>query len=386
MDKLGVTVVSTLWLAMAGGAGGAGGCGAAESTASDSAAVAPPPATLPGAHTNGAAGSGSTLIAMSMPVTPMRTAAPLPTSTANPAVPAPGAAVPMTGGAQVPPATPTTTPPPPVMTTPMMQTPATPPPRVPGQGTCLQGSGGYDKDGPYGAALTMDVELSGLGPYTIFYPANLEAECKHPIVSWGNGTGVTGSATYSAYHRRAASWGIVTIASHNENAGSMKFIEGGIDYLLAENAKPGSPFEGKLSDRAGVSGHSQGGIAATTAATHPKVQAEVCVQGGGFGVPASVAFMCQTGVDDFLRGMCTGTYNSAAGPSFLLDHQMADHISTPTFGLSTSEPGMQYVRTATAWFRCWLADDETACALFQGNTSAPVCGESMWATCSSRNL
>jgi hypothetical protein len=261
-----------------------------------------------------------------------------------------------------------------------------PAPRVPGQGTCLQGSGGYDKDGPYGAALTMDVEVAGLGPYTIFYPANLEADCPHPIVSWGNGTGVTGSTTYSAYHRRAASWGIVTIASHNDNAGSMAFIEGGIDYLIAENAKAGSIFQGKLSDRAGVAGHSQGGIAATTAATHPKVQAEVCVQGGGFGVPANVAFMCQTGVDDFLRSMCTSTYNSAAGPSFLLDHQMADHVSTPTFGLSTSEPGMQYVRTATAWFRCWLADDESACAVFQGGMAAPVCGESMWATCSSRNL
>jgi hypothetical protein len=262
-----------------------------------------------------------------------------------------------------------------------------PAPRVPGQGTCLQGSGGYDKDGPYGAPLTMDVELpNGLGPYTIFYPAKLETDCPHPIVSWGNGTGVTGSATYAAYHRRAASWGIVTIASHNSNAGSMAFIEGGIDYLLAENAKPGSVFEGKLSDRAGVSGHSQGGIAATTAAKHPKVQAEVCVQGGGSGVPANVAFMCQTGVDDFLRSMCTGTYNSASGPSFLLDHQMADHVSTPTFGLSTSEPGMQYVRTATAWFRCWLADDETACAVFKGGTSSPVCGESMWATCDSRNL
>lgn len=289
-------------------------------------------------------------------------------------------------GAPVPPVTAPMMPAP-MMPAPMMPAPMMPAPRVPGQGTCLQGSGGYDKDGPYGPALTMDVELpNGLGPYTIFYPANLEADCPHPIVSWGNGTGVTGSGTYAAYHRRAASWGIVTIAAHNSNAGSMRYIEGGIDYLIAENEKAGSVFQGKLSDRAGVAGHSQGGIAATTAASHPKVQAEVCVQGGGFGVPAHVAFMCQTGVEDFLRGMCTGTYNSAAGPSFLLDHQMADHVSTPTFGLSTSEPGMQYVRTATAWFRCWLADDETACALFQGGTSAPVCGESMWATCDSRNF
>jgi hypothetical protein len=297
--------------------------------------------------------------------------APLPTPTPGAA----GAASPVPG-APVPPAVP-----------PMMPAPMMPAPRVPGQGTCLQGSGGYDSDGPYGAALTMDVELpGGLGPYTIFYPSSLEADCPHPIVSWGNGTGVTGSTTYAAYHRRAASWGIVTIASHNDNAGNMAFLEGGIDYLLAENANASSMFFGKLSDRAGVAGHSQGGIAATTAASHPNVQAEVCVQGGGFGVSANVAFMCQTGVDDFLRSMCTSTYGSAAGPSFLLDHQMADHVSTPTFGLTTSEPGMQYVTTATAWFRCWLADDESACAHFQGGASAPVCAASMWATCESRNF
>jgi hypothetical protein len=252
-------------------------------------------------------------------------------------------------------------------------------------GTCLQGSGGYENDGPYGVA-NMDVELpNGLGPYTIFYPAQMETDCPHPIAAWGNGTGVTGSATYAAYHRRAATWGIVTIAAHNSNAGSMSYLEGGLDYLIAENKNPSSMFYNKLSDRAGVAGHSQGGIAATTAARHPNVQAEVCVEGGGFGVSANVAFLCQTGVDDFLRSMCTSTYMGAAGPSFLLDHQMADHITTPTIGLTTSEAGQQFVRTATAWYRCWLADDETACALFQGATP-PVCGDSDWATCSSRNF
>lgn len=259
-------------------------------------------------------------------------------------------------------------------------------PRVPGMGTCLQGSGNYEADGPYQVA-NMDVTLPGtLGPYTIFYPSNMESECKHPIVAWGNGTGVTGSATYAAYHRRAASWGIVTIAAHNENAGEMKFLEGGIDYLLAQNEEAGSMFFGKLSDRAGVGGHSQGGFAATTATAHPNVQAEVCVQGGGFSIPSRVAFLCQTGVDDFVRSQCTSAYMGAQGPSFLLDHEMADHISTPTIGLTTSEAGQEYVRSSTAWYRCWLADDEAACALFQGGANAPICSSTTWATCASRNL
>jgi hypothetical protein len=284
------------------------------------------------------------------------------------------------------PTMPAPTMPAPTMPAPTMPAPTMPAPRMPGMGTCLQGSGNYEADGPYQVA-NIDVMLPApLGTYTIFYPSNMEAECKHPIVAWGNGTGVTGSATYAAYHRRAASWGIVTIASHDDNAGEMKFLEGGLDYLLAQNNDAGSMFFGKLSDRAGVGGHSQGGFAATTATAHPNVQAEVCVQGGGFSVPSRVAFMCQTGVEDFVRSQCTSAYMGAQGPSFLLDHEMADHISTPTIGLSTSEAGQQYVRTSTAWYRCWLADDEAACAIFQGGASAPVCGDSMWATCSSRNL
>jgi hypothetical protein len=260
------------------------------------------------------------------------------------------------------------------------------PPPTPGEGTCLQGSGDYMGEGPYQVAM-FDVDLpGGLGPFTVFHPTNLESDCPHPIAAWGNGTSVTGSRTYAAYHRHAASWGIVTIAAHDPNAGSMPFLEGGLDYLLAENENPQSMFFGKLSERAGVAGHSQGGFAATTATSHPNVQAEVCVQGGGFRVPQHVAFLCQTGVDDFVRSQCTSTYEGAAGPSFLLDHTMADHISTPTIGLTTSEAGMQYVRTSTAWYRCWLADDENACALFAGNTSAPVRGDASWATCGSRNL
>ncbi len=267
-----------------------------------------------------------------------------------------------------------------------MGAPMEPPPRVPGDGTCLQGAGDFSGEGPY-QITQYDVDLGGgLGGYTVFHPVNLEAACPHPIVSWGNGTGVTGSTTYGAYHRHAASWGIVTIAAHNANAGSMPFIEAGIDYLLAQNDDAASPLFGKLSTRAGVSGHSQGGIAATSATSHPNVEAEVCVQGGGFGVPANVAFMCQTGVEDFLRGMCTSTYQSAAGPSFLLDHQTADHIGTPTIGLTTSEPGGQYVRTSTAWFRCWLADDATACDLFGAGAGSPICSQSDWATCDSRNF
>jgi len=259
-----------------------------------------------------------------------------------------------------------------------------PPPASKGK-SCLQGtSNDYKQNGPY-QVRQKDVTIEGLGAYTIFFPANMDAECGHPFVAWGNGTGVAGSAIYAHWQRHAASWGIVVIASHSASAAAGRILEGALDYLLKENENAGSDFAGKLSDRAGVAGHSQGGIAATAAARHPNVKAEVCVQGGGF-PPPNVAFMCQTGTGDFLRGMCTSAFNSAKGPSFLADLQGADHISTPTLLGAVTPQGAEFVRTYTAWFRCHLGEDANACKLFTGETPA-VCGQggATYVSCKSKN-
>lgn len=251
-------------------------------------------------------------------------------------------------------------------------------------GHCLRGQGDFGSDGPYSVA-TEDVQLDGLGSYTLFYPSELEEACPHPIVAWGNGSTVSGSAAYAHFQKRAASWGIVVIASHNAQPASGAYLKGGLDYLLAENANAESKFHHKLSGRAGVAGHSQGGLAANNTSGHPNVEAIVCIQGGG--IPAGdAAFLCQTGVNDPIRGPCTDSYRAAGGPAFLADHATADHL-TPiaSFG-ADSDAGKQYVRLYAAWLRCWLDDDPSACALFKGSKDAPVCGDSNWATCESRNF
>lgn len=249
---------------------------------------------------------------------------------------------------------------------------------------CLRGTSmDYRANGPY-QVKSKDVMLDTLGPYTIFYPSELSSDCPHPIVGWGNGTGVTGSGTYAHFFRHAASWGIVTIAAHNSNAGSMPFIAGGIDYLLKENMTSGSEFFGKLSTRAGTSGHSQGGFAALTASNHPNVKAIVNVQGGGRPA-ANAAMICLTGAMDFVRTQCTSSYTSARGPAFLADHAMADHTGTPTPLGARTPAGQEYIRMYTSWFRCFLGDDPSACALYRGATPS-VCMGGDWATCSGKNI
>jgi len=185
---------------------------------------------------------------------------------------------------------------------------------TPDSSGCLDGSGDYTNEGPY--ATTTSPGPSG---FTVFHPTNLDTDCAHPIVAWGNGTGVNGTSIYAHLNSHLASWGIVVIASHNANVGSGSFHREGIDWLLSENGNTSSPFHGKLSPRAGVAGHSQGGIGASAAVTHANVEAEVNVQGGGSS--ADRAALLLTGTEDFMSSSIHSSYSVAEGPTFLASYR-----------------------------------------------------------------
>jgi hypothetical protein len=259
----------------------------------------------------------------------------------------------------------------------------------------MAGSGKYGEPGPYKVGR-MDVDLGmvaanqGTGKFTIFYPMPLEASCLHPIVAWGNGTGVTGADTYAFFNDNAASWGMVVIASHESNTGSGAFHKAGIDYMLKQNDDAMSMFYKKLSPRVGVSGHSQGAGGAAQGATHPSVSVNVGV-GGPASTAAKIAMMCLTGTEDIAATSCPGLIDRAQGPAFAASWQGGDHVTTQTvagyIGRDPGTLGMQ--RLMAAWFRCYLADDAVACDLFKG--AAPdacgVCKEGQdWAILKSKNV
>ena len=252
--------------------------------------------------------------------------------------------------------------------------------------SCLKGSGNFTDNGPYRVA-TQDVTIGSSGQFTIFYPEPLETNCKHPIVSWGNGTLVTGSDVYAFYQEHAASYGIVVIASHDDNVGTGEFLVAGIDYLLSENKSPSSIFYQKLSTKVGTSGHSQGGAGADRAASHPNVEAEVNVEGSFGEAPSGTAFLCLTGTEDINPAGCDEAVRGATSPAFLANWEGGDHISTATLlGYSTGDLGTrQFMRLYSAWFRCFLADDGNACAMFKGGTNCPLCRESGWSAIFAKN-
>lgn len=250
---------------------------------------------------------------------------------------------------------------------------------------CLMGTGDFSGDGPYRVGM-MDLEIGSQGGYTVFYPMPMQEGC-HPVVAWGNGTGVTGSGTYAFFQQHAASWGIVVVASHNSNTGSGDFHVAALDWALEQNEDSGSMFHGKLNGRAGTSGHSQGGMGANAGARHRAVEAVGNVQGAfGFG-PADKAFLCLTGTEDIATEGCRGAVNGSRAPALYANWDGGDHVGTPTVGgFIARDPGtMQYRRLYTGWFRCFLGDDSNACSMFMGGDSCPVCNESGWASIFAKN-
>ncbi|HVZ30826.1 MAG TPA: hypothetical protein VG963_00285 [Polyangiaceae bacterium] len=278
-------------------------------------------------------------------------------------------------------------------------------PLTPKGPNCLQpGNGNYTAPGPY-AVAQMDIDLGMIqdgqhtGKFTIYYPNPMDANCLHPIVAWGNGTGVTDSNfTYDFLNSNAASWGMVVAASSEDNTGSGAFHKAGLDYLLKQNADSTSMFYQKLSTRAGVSGHSQGGFGAALAASHPNVQA-VVVEGASFVSTPTVAGLTLTGTMDIVPNAAS-TVGAAAGPMFVAVWDGGNHIGTETvlgfIGLdstsgdaATSQKGaQQFQRLYAAWFRCFLADDDVACKLFSGGApdNCGICKDPGWNTLASKNL
>jgi hypothetical protein len=202
---------------------------------------------------------------------------------------------------------------------------------------------------------------------------------------------VTGYQTYQFYNQNAASWGIVVIASDNSNVGSGQYHKVAIDYMSKQNADSTSPFYQKLSTRVGVSGHSQGGIGATAATNliGASCEAEVCVAGAG-SPQKSTKFICLTGSADQAEQGCTSTYTNAGPQAFLADWDGGDHVTTETVaGYIQMQPGsIQMMRLYAAWFRCFLADDQVACKLFQGGApnNCGICKDPGWHALASRGL
>lgn len=230
----------------------------------------------------------------------------------------------------------------------------------------------WSAPGPW--AVTVEALDSG---HTAYRPADLGAEgALHPVIVWGNGTGVT-PQLYDGLLRHWASHGFVVAAANTRNAGTGQEMLAGAATLISENGRPGSPYHRRIdTGHIGASGHSQGGGGAIVAGSDPRISTTVPIEPGPQGKVTA------------LRGpmlILGGQFDVVVPPPLLVipRYQQADPIvavygelakaghATPTGA------GGGFRGATTAWFRFWLSDDSTAATTFFG-PGCVLCTDPAW--------
>lgn len=214
------------------------------------------------------------------------------------------------------------------------------------------------------------VKLRGGPDHTFYYPADLAAGTRYPILLWGNGTGATPDS-YDTLLRHLASWGIVVAAANTTKSGSGSEMLAGGRFLIEENTRPASPFHDAVDPaKVGASGHSQGGGGTIRAGADPLVTVTAPVQPGPGGDVRA------------LRGpslFVAGEKDTTVPPLYVrARYHNADQVAAVFAELRNSDHyfsnggGKHLKGVLAAWFRYWLAGDQRAATLVFGPRSS--CG------------
>lgn len=252
--------------------------------------------------------------------------------------------------------------------------------------------------GPY-----MGVTMSGSGPgggYTVYHPEELApGGAKNPIVGWMSG----GSTNPSAYPLlpHLATHGFVVVASNTtpgigEEVALGQEIIAGIDWAIAENARPDSPFFEKLdTTKLASMGYSMGSLATFTIANDPRLTTTIHISGGNMvterveNLHAPAAFFCGIPGDancnilsdacDIAAANCDTDFAAATTPVFYGNFP-GGHLGI------LSEPNQGAIHTeVTAWLRWQLMLDATIAPRFVGDQCS-VCKDSRWQKVQQKNL
>ena len=166
--------------------------------------------------------------------------------------------------------------------------------------------------------------------------------------------------SYTKWYEHFASHGFAVVVDPNKMAASGATLSSAIDSVLAQ-------YQSRLySDAAGTTGHSQGGSGAFAARSNPKVTTVVGIQPGQFldSGRANINYLGLAGSDDSF-GVFTDPklfhYGQVTGPKFYANLLGASHIGSVT---SPGDHSKLYQALSTAWFRCYLSQDQSACELF----------------------
>ncbi|WP_437280039.1 dienelactone hydrolase family protein [Sorangium sp. So ce375] len=243
-----------------------------------------------------------------------------------------------------------------------------------GAGAGAGGAGGsplppitdYAAEGPF--ATTVERSSGPSGNHTIFRPERLgENGFLHAPIIFGPGIN-TQVTSYTALLSSFASHGFVVVGANlltggpNAPNNRAAMLEG-LDWIIAQNSKAGSIYEGKLDVEHAVSmGYSVGGTAAVELGGHEAVATVVSIHGHVATAALHGPMLQTSGTQDTVGlPMQQKTYDMSQTQTFLATVMGADH------GYITRDVGGVQRPAIVAWLRYWIYNDTGGKHYFYGD-------------------
>jgi dienelactone hydrolase len=230
--------------------------------------------------------------------------------------------------------------------------------------------------------------------YLVFHPATLDAFPKKdtlPVMVWGNGGCAIDSTRYSGFLTTIASHGFLVMgtlpqegaARRQANADDMR---GAIDWAVKENARSGSPLEGKIAtEKVAVMGQSCGGFLSIALGADPRVKTIGVFNSGVQKAPSPFAtaddlpkvhgpvLLINGGEPDFMLATSAATFDLINNePAFYGARHNAGHTAT------VFHPGGgEFANVASNWLLWTFKGDKKAGKMFVGKDCG-LCTNSNW--------
>jgi len=270
-----------------------------------------------------------------------------------------------------------------------------------------------------GAYPAMKEEDPSLPDHVVYRPKDLSkvGQGALGIVGWGNGACSKDGAGSRLYLAEIASYGYVVVAPGGIHSGpgsvplpppppgppkfvmatSAGDVKAGIDWALAENARPGSAYYGKIDPtKLAVAGFSCGGAQAIELASDPRVKTVIMQNSGMF--PDNMNFIPDLKVSKAtLKTLHTPIIYILGGTKDIAYNNGMDDFSridtVPVVAVSNhSDHGGDFLRpnggpsakVAVEWLEWQLRGDKKAEAYFVGENCG-VCTDNEW-TVERKNL
>ena len=252
-------------------------------------------------------------------------------------------------------------------------------------------------------------EVASLPDHVVYRPAKLDAlgATKLGVYVFGNGACSDDAASSRLHLLEVASHGYLVIAPGRIRTGpgatapvppgaaqgrnSARELTTALDWALAQNADPKSPYHGRIDPKAlAVSGYSCGGAQAMKVAADPRWKTVIMMNSGLLNVPLNISLADMDASKDLLATVHTPVLYTLGGESDVAWVNAMDdfkRLAVPVFiadlkgvghaGTYWQPNGGKAAQVVVAWLEWQLRGDKKAGQLFTGKDCG-LCRDDAW--------